>query len=176
MAELAPQLTWVQQWVQEQMRRQAATAIMEANIAQMAAEYGKKEDDETDHLTPMQKWWKQCVDLDKEMKRDKARYLESYEKARAEQAQNEIKAREYTKNEGLDDWLMVLEDGIMENLEEDKNAWLKAHRKRVIEKAKDMRAKKKRILEAEAPQGLMERAKAPTNSFISEEAAEQYIE
>ena len=121
----------------------------------------------------MQKWWKQCVDLDKEMKREKEKYLEWYDEAYWEQVQNEIKAREYTKN-GLDDWLMVLESGIKENLEADKNAWVNAHRKRMVEKARDMRAKKKRILEREAPESSM--ANAPTDSSKSEEAALQSIE
>ena len=164
--------TFVQQFVEEAMARQAAIAVMEATITQTAAEDGKKEE-ETDCLTPMQKWWKQCVDLDKEMKREKEKYLEEFDQAYSEQVENEIKAREYTKN-GLDDWLMVLESGIKENLEADKNAWLKAHRKRMVEKARDMRAKKKRILETEAPESSM--ANAPTDSSKSEEAALQSIE
>ena len=166
---------FVQEFVKEKMRRQAAIAAMEANIAEFATEYGTKKEkgEETDCLTPMQKWWKQCVDLDKEMKREKERYLEWYDEAYWEQVQNEIKAREYTKN-GLDDWLMVLEDGKKENMIADKELWLKAHRKRMIETARDMRAKKKRILEREAPESST--ARASTESFISEEAALQSIE
>ena len=172
MADLEPQYSFVPESVKEDVRRQAAIAVMEANSAKTAAEYDE-EKEEGIELTPMVKWWKQRVMLAKERQREKQRYLEEFGQAYSEQMQNEIKAREYTKN-GLDDWLMILEHGIKENFEADKNAWLKAHRKRMVEKARDMRAKKKRILEREAPESSM--ANAPTDSSKSEEAALQSIE
>ena len=102
-------------------------AAEEAGIAEAVAEEDKEEN-ETDCLTPMQQWWKECVTFDKQFKREKEVYLERYEQAYWNQVQNEIKAKEYTKN-GLDDWLEVLELGIKENMEEERDAWLKNNKK-----------------------------------------------
>ena len=51
--------SWLQQWIEAQQARQAATAAMEASIAEMAAE--EMTEEEEDELTPMEAWWQECL-------------------------------------------------------------------------------------------------------------------
>ena len=85
-----------------------------------------------------------CVFLYNQFKRAKSDYLERYERDYANQVENERKAKEYTEY-GLDDWLEVLELGNKERMEEEKTVWCTNHRKRVAAKAKEMRAKRRKI-------------------------------
>ena len=159
---MAERRTWVQQWIDSQQARQAATAAMEATIVEMAAEESTEE--EEDELTPLQAWWQECVRLDKHFKQVNSEYLERYEEAYWNQVENERKAKEYTKN-GLDDWLEVLELGIKENMEEERDAWLKNHKKRVVEKADELNAKRTRIDEGDPQAGDNKRDDAPEDAF-----------
>ena len=134
--------TWVQQWIDSQQARQAATAAMEATIVEMAAEESTEE--EEDELTPLEAWWQECLKEDQKFKESKRDYLERYERDYWNQVENERKAKEYTKY-GLDNWLEVLERGIKERMEEEKKVWCTKHRKKVTAKAQEFRAKKRRI-------------------------------
>ena len=135
--------TFLRQWLEAQEKRKAATAAMEAYIAETAAEE-EKEEDETECLTPMEEWWQECVKLDKQFKESKRDYLERFEEAYWNQVENERKAKEYTKY-GLDNWLEILELGIKERMEEEPEVWCTNHRKRMLATAKELRAKKRRI-------------------------------
>ena len=154
--------SWIQQWIEAQQARQAATAAMEAAIAEMAAEESTEE--EEDELTPLQAWWQECVSFNNHFKQVKREYIERYEEAYWNQVENERKAKEYTKN-GLDDWLEVLELGIKENMEEEKDAWLKNHKKRLAEKADELNAKRARIEEGNPQAGDNKRDDAPEDVF-----------
>ena len=132
---------FLRQWLEAQEKRKAATAAMETCISEMAAEQTEEEDE----LTPMEAWWQECLKENKQFKELKRDYLERYERDYWNQVENERKAKEYTKY-GFDNWLEILEMGIKERLEEEKEVWCTNHRKRMVAKAEELRAKKRRIL------------------------------
>ena len=153
---------FLRQWLEAQEKRKAATAAMETYIAESAAEE-PKEEDETESL---EAFWQECVKLDKQFKESKREYLERHEEAYWNQVENERKAKEYTKY-GLDNWLEVLELGIKERMEEEKNVWCANHRKRVAAKAKELRAKKRRIegINPQDPTEENKKCETPKDSF-----------
>ena len=132
---------FLRQWLEAQEKRKTATEFMEAYIAATTAE----ETEEEEELTPMQAWWKECVKANQYFKDLKKDYLERYEREYWNQVENARKAKEYTKY-GFDNWLEILEMGIKEKLEEEKEVWCTNHRKRMVVKAEELRAKKRRIL------------------------------
>ena len=132
---------FLRQWLEAQEKRKAATAAMETYIAEMAAE----ETEEENELTEEEAWWQECLKEDQKFKESKRDYLDRYERDYWNQVENERKAKEYTKY-GLDNWLEILEMGIKERLEEEKEVWCANHRKRMVAKADELNAKRRRML------------------------------